>query len=435
VNLSAWVVTSTLLIACFYGLTYIFYKLLQSVPRAEFPTETPPLVSVIVPARNEEGKVGRLLRSLLLQHYPNLEIVIIDDRSTDNTAKVIQSYVDSILNHKKCIKFVHGKDAPEGWIGKCNALAHAVSYASGDWLIFTDADTYHYPNSIGDAVAYAVSNKSDLASFVPVQELGSFSEKLIMPVLLSSFLLGDPFHSINDSQSKRAYAYGQYIVCRRNPYMAVGGHQRVRDEIVEDHALARVFKEDGYKISVADGKTLYSVRMYTNLETLWQGWTKNLYSFIDSNVINLVFYLILINAVALGPFIQLLLVAQLFLSGNEENIFNASRLLPIVAIEFGILYLWFKKASQHHVGIDWRNFFLMPFGGLAVSALFFHAAYMVLSGSQISWKGRRYVVNTAKTISPHAEPTPSSMKEGYAMDNYLEPAPIPAEAREASPIS
>ena len=126
----------------------------------------------------------------------------------------------------------------------------------------------------GTLLAYALNNKAELVSFVPVQELGSFPEKLIMPVLLSSFLLGDPFHSVNDSISKRAYAYGQYIVCRRSSYLATGGHQRVRDEIVEDHALARVFKENGYKICVADGKTLYRVRMYTNLETLWLGLDK-----------------------------------------------------------------------------------------------------------------------------------------------------------------
>jgi chlorobactene glucosyltransferase len=427
--------SSTLLIACFYGLTYVFYKLLRSVPKAEFLPENLPLISVIVPARNEEGKVGRCLKSLLVQNYPNFEIVIIDDRSTDNTAEVIQSYVDSPLNAKNRIKFVHGKDAPEGWIGKCNALAHAVGHASGDWFIFTDADTYHHPNSIEDAVAFALNSKSDLVSFVPVQELGSFPEKLIMPVLLSSFLLGDPLHSINDSASKRAYAYGQYIVCWRSSYLATGGHQSVRNEIVEDHALARVFKENGYKISVADGKTLYRVRMYTDLESLWQGWTKNLYSFIDSRIINLLIILALINTVAFGPFIQLILVAQLALCGDAQGIMNAYKLLPILAVEFGILFLWFSKASQHHAGIDWRNFFLMPFGSLAVSALFFHAAYLVLTGSQINWKGRRYVVNTTKTINAQPEPVLSPILESYpAMDNYLDVASIPADAREIGTI-
>src|SRR5262249_43004400 len=159
------------------------------------------------------------------------------------------------------VKFVKGKDAPSGWIGKCNALAHAVGYASGAWFLFTDADTCHTPNSVRDAVSYAIKNEVDLISFVPMQELGSFWERLLMPVLLSSFLVGDPFHAVNNPKRKLAYAYGQYILCRRSSYLAIGGHQSVRDEIVEDHAIARVFKQKGYKICVADGKTLYSVRM------------------------------------------------------------------------------------------------------------------------------------------------------------------------------
>ncbi len=188
VNLFAWILANTLFIAAFYSLTYAFYKLLRPVPAARFPsTAEMPFVSVVVPARNEENKIGRCLASLLAQDYPNFEIIVIDDRSTDKTAEIIQYYIDSDSNTQKRIKFVHGKDAPEGWIGKCNALAHAVGYAAGDWFAFTDADTYHQPNSIRDAISYAVNEKLDLLSFIPVQELGSFPEKLIMPVLLSSF--------------------------------------------------------------------------------------------------------------------------------------------------------------------------------------------------------------------------------------------------------
>jgi len=394
VFLFGWVLTNTLLIAGFVGLTYAFYELLRPVKPSDSSVVELPFISVLVPARNEEGKIGRCLASLLAQDYPNFEIIVIDDRSTDNTAAVIQSYVDEDEN--KRIKFVHGKDLPSGWIGKCNALAHAVNYAIGEWLVFTDADTYHKPNSIRDSVYYASNQRADLVSFVPVQELGSFPEKLIMPVLLSSFLLGDPFHTVNDPKSSRAYAYGQYIICRRSSYFAVGGHQSVRNEIVEDHALAQVFKDKDYKIECADGKELYSVRMYTNLISLWQGWTKNLYSLIDSRIPNLLIILFLINSVALFPFVQLILACQLIFTGHNDAI--SLSLLGLIVVEFILLAFWFDKTSQHHDGIDWRNFFLFPFGSLAVTVLYFHAAYLVLSGSQVNWKGRRYVVNTAKTI-------------------------------------
>ncbi len=354
-----------------------------------------PFVSVLVPARNEEGKIGRCLESLVKQDYPNLEIIVIDDRSTDRTGEIIEQYA----KQDSRIKFVRGKDAPDGWIGKCNALAHAVGYASGDWYLFTDADTCHRPNSVRDSVSYAVQDKCDLVSFVPLQELGSFWERLIMPVLLGSFLIGDPFHTVNDPDAERAYAYGQYILCRRSSYLALGGHQSVRDEIVEDHAIARVFKEKGYKISVADGKTLYSVRMYTNLETLWQGWTKNLYSLIDSRVIHLVLILLLINFVALVPFIELIMVGTMWFDGTEVTP-HLQHMTLIVAIEMLVLLAWFKRTSEHHAGLNWAHFLMVPMGSLGVSVLYVHAAYLVLSGSQVNWKGRRYTVNTSKTIQP-----------------------------------
>jgi chlorobactene glucosyltransferase len=387
--------TNLLFVLALFGLTSAFYSFLRAVEKSKMADKDLPFVSVLVPARNEEGKIGRCLESLVKQDYPNLEIIVIDDRSTDRTGEIIEQYA----KQDSRIKFVRGKDAPDGWIGKCNALAHAVGYASGDWYLFTDADTCHRPNSVRDSVSYAVQDKCDLVSFVPLQELGSFWERLIMPVLLGSFLIGDPFHTVNDPDAERAYAYGQYILCRRSSYLALGGHQSVRDEIVEDHAIARVFKEKGYKISVADGKTLYSVRMYTNLETLWQGWTKNLYSLIDSRVIHLVLILLLINFVALVPFIELIMVGTMWFDGTEVTP-HLQHMTLIVAIEMLVLLAWFKRTSEHHAGLNWAHFLMVPMGSLGVSVLYVHAAYLVLSGSQVNWKGRRYTVNTSKTIQP-----------------------------------
>ncbi|HEY9711959.1 MAG TPA: hypothetical protein V6C72_00740, partial [Chroococcales cyanobacterium] len=221
---------------------------------------------------------------------------------------------------------------------------------------------------------------------------------LVMPTLLSSFLLGDPVHSVNDPNIERAYAYGQYIICRRSSYLALGGHQSVRDEIVEDHAIARVFKERGYKIMVADGRRLYTVRMYTNLESMWLGWTKNLYSLIDSKVINLVMILFLINSSVLLPWIQLLIVGGMWATGNWSPYLNL--LTELVLIQLIVHVFWYARNSEHLVGVDWRHFFLFPFGSIAVTVLYVHAAYLVLSGSQVNWKGRRYTVNTHKTIQP-----------------------------------
>jgi hypothetical protein len=183
----------------------------------------------------------------------------------------------------------------------------------------------------------------------------------------------------------------------------VGGHQSVRDEIVEDHAIARVFKEKAYKILVADGKPLYSVRMYTDLESMWQGWTKNLYSLIDSRVFNLIMILAVINWVIYFPWVEVGILGRMLLSG--ETFASMQSLVLMVLLQFILLAAWFGKATDHHQGISWRHFFLLPLGGIVVTALYLHAAYLVLTGSQVNWKGRRYTVNTSKTIQPVASQT------------------------------
>ena len=360
-----------------------------------------PFLSVIVPARNEELKIRRCLQSLLNQDYPNYEIIVIDDRSTDNTGQIIQE----MARQDNRITFVEGKTLPDGWIGKCNALAHAVGYASGDWLLFTDADTCHGPHSLTDSLSYALTEGADMISFVPVQELGSFWERVIMPVLLGSFLVGDPFHTINDTNSTRAYAYGQFILIRRSTYQAVGGHQSIRDEIVEDHALGRVVKDKGFRILVADGKSLYSVRMYTDLQSLWHGWTKNLYSLIECRPVNLVLVLGLINACTLMPFIQLFVLTGMYWSG-VDSVFLL-RCATLLALEFMTLIAWYKKITQHFDGVSFRHFFLLPLGSLGVTLLYLHSAYLVINGSSVNWKGRHYTVNTSKTIKSGLTNTPS----------------------------
>jgi chlorobactene glucosyltransferase len=392
VILFSFLMANTVLISCLLGMTIAFYALLRRVDNCKTPERDLPFISVVIPARNEEAKIGRCLESMLAQDYPNFELIVIDDRSTDKTAEIIESFA----KRDSRIKFVRGKDAPDGWVGKCNALAFAVGFASGDWYIFTDADTCHQPNSLRDAIGYATANKVDLVSFVPLQELGSFFERIVMTVLLSSFLLGDPFHTVNDPLAKRAYAYGQYIICRRRSYLALGGHQSVRDTIVEDHALGRVFKEKGYKIAVADGKTLYRVRMYMDLESMWQGWTKNLYSLIDSSPVHLMCILSSLNLTVIMPFINVFIVASLWVNFPADHYTPFSTML--VACQFLMLIVWFRLTAEHRSGVNPLYFFTLPMGAIAVTMLHLHSAYLVLFGREVSWKGRRYTVNTSKTI-------------------------------------
>jgi hypothetical protein len=195
---------------------------------------------------------------------------------------------------------------------------------------------------------------------------------------------------------------------RRTSYLAIGGHQSVRDEIVEDHAIGRVFKEKGYKILVADGKTLYSVRMYTDLESMWQGWTKNLYSLIDSSVIHLVLIIMMINMTVLVPWIQLAAVVSRWMSGDYSP--TLTILTELVSLQLITLGVWWRLGQEHRTGTNWLGYFTLPFGGIAVTVLYIHAAYLVLSGTQVNWKGRKYRVNTHKTIESSSVGSQSQRK-------------------------
>jgi len=383
---------NTALVLVLVALTFVFYALMSRVERSPGGKRDLPFISIVVPARNEEGKIERCLESLAGQDYPCFEIVVVDDRSTDRTAEIIER----AASRDPRIKFITAKSLPEGWIGKCNALVHAGAHASGEWLLFTDADTCHRSNSARDAVSYAMRNQADLVSFVPVQELGGFWERAVMPVLLGSFLLGDPFHTVNNQRQERAYAYGQYVLARRSAYEAAGGHQAVRDEILEDHAIARVVKRKGFVVLCADGHDLYSVRMYTSLKTMWQGWTKNLYSLIDCRPLNLILILTLINCALLAPFLHLLAAASTCVQAPPGD--DAPVMAALALVEMAALFAWYRRTCYHYQGVDWRHFLLLPLGALTVTVLYLHAAYLVHSGGQVNWKGRRYTVNSSRTI-------------------------------------
>ena len=395
-DITGLILINTFLLVTLFGLTFVFFQRFHRVDALKLQSgEKLPFVSVIVPARNEQGKIARCLESLLKQDYDAYEIVVIDDRSTDDTAEIIERIAASNAR----IKFVrNSQDAPSGWIGKCNALVKAVPHASGDWFIFTDADTCHSPQSLRLSVQHAQTKNADLISFMPLQELGSFWERLVMPVLLGSFLIGDPLNKINDPEDPRAYAYGQYILVKRSVYESVGGHTSVRDQILDDIVFARIVKKHGYRIFAADGAPLYSVRMYVDLPSLWQGWTKNVYALLECRLDFLFSVLLLLNAALILPFLHLAMILDTLInhqiSPADINIFG------LVAVEFALLYSWYHITKKHYVGVKPHHFWLLPFGSLFVTAIYLASAFCVCTGTQVNWKGRRYRVTDTMAIAP-----------------------------------
>lgn len=393
--LAAFLILNTILLLALAVLTTSFFATFRKVPKCTIPNSQLPRISVIVPVRNEEGKVARCLESLAKQDYPDFEIVVIDDHSTDSSGRIIAE----IAARYPKITVIEGRESRPGWLGKCNALDHGTPHAKGEWLVFSDADTYHHPNSLRDAVGAAITYQVDMISFMPVQELYSFTERIVMPTLLGSFLIGDPSNSINDPKSARSYAYGQYIMVKRTTYDAIGGHASVKDQILDDISIGRVTKERGYSVTACDGRPLYTVRMYTNFSELWSGWTKNAYAIINCNIVNLIGIAILLTLWFVAPF------ATLTTAAFNPQLFSSAIPMPAVwlfiVIQFVSLIHWYALSTPFYKGLEplCLYFFLLPLGALSVIALYINSALCFLTGKQVKWKDREYSVDSSQRVS------------------------------------
>jgi glycosyltransferase involved in cell wall biosynthesis len=227
-----------------------------------------PLVSVIVPARNEQASLADCLQSLSAQSGVLFEIIVVDDHSTDRTREIAMSFPG--------VRVIEAGPLPDGWTGKNNAVTAGARQARGEWLLFTDADTVHLPGSLAGALQEAHENGAELLSYSPEQIAATFWEMATLPVVFAELARQYPPSKVSDPASPLAAANGQFILIRRQTYEAVGGHAAIAGNILEDVALARAVKTSGRKIRFRYAATAVRTRMYRNYHQLRDGWTKNL---------------------------------------------------------------------------------------------------------------------------------------------------------------
>jgi chlorobactene glucosyltransferase len=253
-----------------------FLRLARRTPSLTgFPPETdgPPL-SVIVPARNEARVIETVVRTVLASAYPRLELIVVDDRSTDATAGI----VERIAREDGRLRLLRGAELPAGWYGKPWACVQGARAATGDLLLFTDADTRHTPELIPRAVAALLARRDGLVTVAPLQRCVSFWERVVMPQVW--LLLGVRYHPLAVNRARRprdVIANGQFILTTRAAYDAVGTHEVVRHEVAEDLALAQAYHARGRRVFFVFAFDLMETRMYENLPHIVEGWSKNLY--------------------------------------------------------------------------------------------------------------------------------------------------------------
>jgi glycosyltransferase involved in cell wall biosynthesis len=348
------------------------------------------VVSVIVPARNEEACLATCLQSLIAQRGLAFEVIVIDDHSTDCTREIAESFASAQSPEKlqAKVRIVEAGPLPAGWTGKNNAVNAGSQAASGEWLLFTDADTIHAPGSLARSLEEARRQGAALLSYSPKQIVKSFWEKAIMPVIFAELASTFRPSQVSDPKSPASAANGQYVLITREAYDAVGGHAAIAKNLLEDVALARAVKRSGRKIFFRYAGEAVSTRMYRTFTQLREGWTKNLALLFPQPA----------RLAATRTLEFVLIVASLTISlinayrGHRESAATAAILCVIL---YG---LFLQRIRRAHFRWDVNMLSLL---GLPVFSYLLLSSKSAHEKGIVPWKGRKYSDESGLLVAGH----------------------------------
>ncbi len=356
------------------------------VPRA-LPERSPsacPSVSIVVPARNEALNIETCVRSLAATEYPDFEIIVVDDRSEDGTGDLARAVP---AGNAKRLEVVEGAEMPDGWMGKPWACAQGAARATGELILFTDADTTHGPDLLMRAVAGMAEDAADLMTLLGRQLMETFWERVVQPHIFLMMLFRYPdFEKIaRQGHWRDALANGQYMLFRRDVYDAFGGHEAVRGAVVEDQALAQLVKREGHVLSIRSDED-FATRMYRSLGEIVRGWSKNIVhggrASLPSHLRRVMLPAVLLGGVGLWIVPPLCLVLALWGVGGPGLLIWSGGAVFFSAV------LWMLFT---------RQMLAPPLYGLAYPAGSVVTMFIVLRasmrGSRVEWKGREYTVH------------------------------------------
>ncbi len=332
-----------------------------------------PFVSILIPARNEESRIEPCIQGMLQQDYPSYEVLVLDDRSTDRTFNVVQAQA----KRNPRLKVTRGKELPAGWLGKPWACAQLSRKAKGEWLFFTDADTWHLPDMLKRTVRMAEEKQADVLTLFTRQVTKTWMEILVIPVMAYTLLAFLPARwslRKNSRFNRFAGVSGQFVFIRHEVYKAFGGHETVKNEIVEDLNLGKQIVRRGYRLAYGDGSDFSFCRMYTNAGEVWEGFSKN---FFPAVAFSPLYFLNAFLALILDGVLPFLAAAM----GPSFSLFWPG--LAMVLVVLG--GRWFQAVRYHyHKG----SVFFHPLGCLLFALIGLNSMrWFWLGGGH--WKGRK----------------------------------------------
>jgi chlorobactene glucosyltransferase len=340
------------------------------------------LISAIIPARNEEASIARTVESVAAQ--PEIaEVIVVNDQSTDRTGEILAELAARIPK----LRVLATHELPRGWVGKNYAASLGAAAATGDWLLFTDADTFHLRGAARRALADAVDHDAILVSYSPEQELKTFWERALIPFVYCRLAARFSFARVNDPCLPDAAANGQFLFVLRGAYESVGGHTAVASEIVEDVAFARRIKSAGYRIYFTAPIGTVRTRMYESFAAMWQGWTKNLYPLMGGRPQSA---LLELEAFPLSEILALAFVWALLFRAEHVS---AWLLLAVVLGALAGAHLRYAIALYRNLFPVFLVQYYVP--GACLYAAVLIASWWKNTRGAVAWKGREYPVENS----------------------------------------
>jgi glycosyltransferase involved in cell wall biosynthesis len=338
-----------------------------------------PRVSIIVPARNEEADIERTLTNLLALDYENYEIIAVDDRSTDRTGEIMESLCGAggLAGDKiyPTPTVIHVQNLPPGWLGKTHAMWTAGQRATGDWLLFTDADVIFKPDSLRRALAYAESANADHVVMFPQIIMKTPGERMMIAFFQTLFVFGHRPWKVADPSTQDHMGVGAFNLVRRSVYESVGTYERLRMEVLDDMKLGKVVKEAGYRQRNVFGEDLISLHWARGTLGIVRNLSKNFFAILSFQWPRTILTCITLAFLNLGPF------AGLWLAHGAARIPYAIALLSLFLIYLGMS--WKSPIRPYY-------FFLHPVSSTLFIYILLQSTFLTLARDGVVWRGTKY---------------------------------------------
>lgn len=364
-----------------------------------------PLVSILVPARNEQNRVlEECIRSILAQDYGNFEVIAVNDRSTDQTGAILETLAKSDAR----LRVIEGEELPTGWLGKPYAMQQAMNYARGEWILATDADMIFEPSALRTALERTLENNGDALTLIPHFETGSFWERVMIPTWHWVFLMFAVFYRVNDPKSDRAAGIGGFFLMRRTALDRVGGYEALKDEVMEDARLAERIKRSGARFFIERAPELIRTRMYKTFREGWECSTKNWFSGVN---FSFPFAMLCVVSMYLGAVLPALIapVAVIAIAAGTD----LSALLVPAALSW-LLQVLVMSIVIRRSDVSLAYALTVPLGVALLYAMLFDSSIRIITGTGVTWKGRK--VYERRGVRPPRLHTAASQSSSSRID-------------------